>query len=138
MEDTLKSLQNSLGYLRQSYGPIMMRPLTCFLFPATSEITGFDMIHTICIEDKIIAPTSASAVAIIQGLDVGYFESWALASLYVGIIGAVYSFHSTIRDARICYLRTLIGGIVCFIHNEGLSESVVSPCIPNGWSENHW
>ncbi|KAE9393384.1 hypothetical protein BT96DRAFT_999496 [Gymnopus androsaceus JB14] len=77
-------------------GPSTLQPLSCFLFPATSEITGFDMIHIISPEDELIEPTSTFAVAVIQGLDVGYFESWALASLHVAIVGAVYSFYRTL------------------------------------------
>lgn len=72
------------------------------------------------------------------------WDKWALffhrdlASQYVLVIGAAYSFHSTIRDARICYLRSLIGGMVCLLYDEGLSECVVSPCIPEGWSRKRW
>lgn len=62
----------------------------------------------------------------------------ALASQYVCVDSAVYSFHSTLRDARICYLRALVGGIVCFIQHDGLTECIVLPCIPIEDGFQHW
>ncbi|KAE9396486.1 hypothetical protein BT96DRAFT_996631 [Gymnopus androsaceus JB14] len=117
----------------------VLHPAKRFIFPNTTATTSFPMIHVLEIDD-IMAPqnTNESAVAIIQGLNVGYFESWTLASEHVRVTGAVYSLHSTLREARICYMQALVGGEVCFIHDNGLSESAVMADIPLGQSMRSW
>lgn len=61
-----------------------------------------------------------------------------IASEHVHVLGAVYSIHLTIREARLCYMRALVGCQVFFIQHDGLSESAVSPEIPLGWKLKAW
>lgn len=62
----------------------------------------------------------------------------SLASEHVCVAGAVYSLHSTVRDARICYMRALVKGLVCFIYDDGLLEVTLKPFIPDGVSMKAW
>ncbi|KAE9402528.1 hypothetical protein BT96DRAFT_937172 [Gymnopus androsaceus JB14] len=90
----------------------------------TSGITGYPMIRVVEFND-IIEPQGSTtcAVAVIQGLKVGYFESWQSTSKHVQILGAIYSFHRSYREACICYMRAFVNGDVCCLLDDGLTES---------------
>lgn len=61
-----------------------------------------------------------------------------MASESVRVLGAVFSVHSTLREARICYLRALVSSNVFFIHDQGLTESIVKADIPSGLKLKSW
>ncbi|KAE9390557.1 hypothetical protein BT96DRAFT_946049 [Gymnopus androsaceus JB14] len=87
---------------RQELG---LRPPERFIFPNITAITRFSMAYVLETNDIMVPQNiNRTAIAVIQGLDVGYFESWTLTSEYVHVTGTVYSFHSTFREAQICYI----------------------------------
>lgn len=61
-----------------------------------------------------------------------------IAFHHVQVLGAAYSVHSTLREARLCYLRALVGNKVFFIQDDGLSESKVTASIPLGCDLESW
>lgn len=62
----------------------------------------------------------------------------SVAAVHVQLLGAAYSLHSSLREARLCYLRALVGKQVFFIGDDGLSESMVTPVIPSGYTLETW
>lgn len=61
-----------------------------------------------------------------------------LASKYVRVHGAIYSLHHSYRDARICYMRALVGREVCRLDADGLTELAVLPVIPLNQTFSQW
>ncbi|KAE9393391.1 hypothetical protein BT96DRAFT_943952 [Gymnopus androsaceus JB14] len=105
----------------------VVRPAERFILDKTSVTTGYDMIRIANI-NKIIEPRgSRCAVAVIQGLRVGYYETWQAASKEVRVVGAIYSFHPSYREARICYMQALINGDVCCLLNDRLTKIAITP-----------
>ncbi|KIK59212.1 hypothetical protein GYMLUDRAFT_245629 [Collybiopsis luxurians FD-317 M1] len=106
-----------------------------------SETTGFIMI-TVDDLDYICAPLpyiDEPYVAVICRLKVGFFVSWNVAQNHVQVVGAQYSFHTTIFEAHLCYLRALIGQEAVLLSKDGYTETDVSPIIPpNTMFSQYW
>ncbi|KIK54788.1 hypothetical protein GYMLUDRAFT_249296 [Collybiopsis luxurians FD-317 M1] len=70
-----------------------------------AKITGFTMYRVYDCDDLEVPANPADvAVAIIQGVDVGYFSSWFEALPHVLVLGALYSFHDTLHDAQLSFI----------------------------------
>lgn len=61
-----------------------------------------------------------------------------IAYRHIRVPGAIYSLHRSYREARICYMRALVGREVCRVQDSGLFESDVSPVIPMDMTFEHW
>ncbi|KIK52921.1 hypothetical protein GYMLUDRAFT_250896 [Collybiopsis luxurians FD-317 M1] len=112
----------------------MPQKMNCALHLAInrrSDTTGFDMIHVTDIW-FIASPKSIEGtfVVVTRGLQVGYYNSWLTAEKYVRVIGSTYSFHSSLRNVWLCYLRALIGQEVIRLSADGLTESTAELIIP--------
>ncbi|KAF5343691.1 hypothetical protein D9757_014534 [Collybiopsis confluens] len=121
-------------------GAILRQPMNILNFYLDSEhITGFTMYQVVDTEEMIIpASDSDSAVAVIQGTDIGYFSSWTEALPHVRVFGVVYSFHSSLYDAQLCFMRALLKNKVCFIYGDDILEAAVTPVIPDGMGVDSW
>ncbi|KIK49956.1 hypothetical protein GYMLUDRAFT_253397 [Collybiopsis luxurians FD-317 M1] len=104
-----------------------------------AKITGFTMYRVYDCDDLEVPANPADvAVAVIQGVDVGYFSSWFEALPHVLVLGALYSFHNTLHDAQLSFMRALLKNQVCFLYREGLLEAAVTPIIPSWLSMESW
>ncbi|KIK49689.1 hypothetical protein GYMLUDRAFT_253692 [Collybiopsis luxurians FD-317 M1] len=102
-----------------------------------SETMGFIMQEiSDLLDSPIFCPIIEyeSYIAIIKGTRVGYFSSWDIARRYLRVVSAKFSFHATLFDARLCYLRALIGQELVQVSRDGKKEVDVFPDIPSGYT----
>ncbi|KIK66835.1 hypothetical protein GYMLUDRAFT_1023753 [Collybiopsis luxurians FD-317 M1] len=104
-----------------------------------AHITGFTM-HIVLDPIKIKEPDHPTdvSVAVIQGLDIGYFHTWSDALPHICVLGAVYSVHNSVFHAQVAFMHTLLQHAVCFIYGDGIFEAPVCVAIPAEISKRSW
>ncbi|KIK50105.1 hypothetical protein GYMLUDRAFT_65425 [Collybiopsis luxurians FD-317 M1] len=97
-----------------------------------AHITGFTT-HVVLDPIKIKEPDHPTdiSVAIIQGLDIGYFHTWSNALPHICVLGAVYSVHDSAFHAQVAFMRALLQHAVCFIYRDGIFEAPLGGAVPS-------